>query len=518
MLPIILAFLAIVTIGIGAGLVLRRATRRSLTGAGEAARSIIDEAERRAAIRLREIEVEAEERRSSEEGRFEVETASKRSALQEMETRLADQERNLQRRLQLLGQKERDITERENHLLRHEESTLQREREGQALVQEQRARLERLAGLTAQRARQELVREIESEARQEALQAVRRIEEEAREEALARARRIVAEAMQRLPTGEMADNVITAVRLPNDEMKGRIIGREGRNIRAFEMATGVDLIVDETPHAIILSSFDSLRRAVAEAALQKLIEDGRIHPARIEEVVERARQEMEDGLVSVGESAAFDLGITGLSPTLTRLLGRLKYRVVLGYNLLRHSMAVARLGHQIAVLLGAPAEIVKRAGLLHEVGQVVEGEAAGGHPHVVSADLAARAGEDPRVVQAIRTLAVGAPETSIEGVLLRIADRIVIARPGERDDNLAVFIERLSQLEGIASSFSSVQRAYAMRAGKEVRIIVESSLSNDGDVVWLSKEIAGRVEREVNYPGSVRVNVIRETRAVDFAT
>jgi len=234
--------------------------------------------------------------------------------------------------------------------------------------------------------------------------------------------------------------------------------------------------------------------------------------------VDRARQEMEEGLASVGESAAFDLGITGLSPSLTRLLGRLKYRVVLGYNLLRHSIAVARLGHQIAVLMGAPAEIVKRAGLLHEVGQVAEGEAAAGHPHLISADLAARAGEDPRVVEAIRTLPASAAETSIEGVLLRVADRIVIARPGERDDNLAVFIERLDRLEEIAASFSGVQRAYAMRAGKEVRIVVESSLSSDGDVVWLSKEIAGRIEREVNYPGSVRVNVIRETRAVDFAT
>jgi ribonucrease Y len=514
---ILIALLAAAAAG-ALGFGLRAAARRSLGRARERARLIVQEAESKAEIRMKEADLEAEERRSNAEAQFDQQTRKKRQELQQVEDRLREQERNLQRRLQLLGQKQQESDRREARLKEEEAAAAEREMEARALIAERRARLEKLAGLTAAQARRELLRDIEGEARQEAMRAVRRIEEEAREEGTQRARQLVAEAIQRLPTGEIVDNVVSVVKLPNDEMKGRIIGREGRNIRAIEMATGVDLIVDETPQAIVLSSYDPFRRAVAQKAIEKLIEDGRIHPARVEEVVARARVEMDEGLVGSGEAAAFDLGITGLPPRLTRLLGKLRYRVIQGYNLLDHSLAVARLASQMAALLGTQAEVVRRAGLLHEIGHAEEGEMAGAHPIQVSADLAARHGEDPRVVQTIRALAAGGPDPSLDGALLRVAERAVIARPGERDDNLTVFMERLGSLEAIAGSFSGVSKAYAMRAGKELRVIVEAASVNDQDVIWLSKDITSRIQQEVEFPGTIRVSVIRETRAVDYAT
>jgi len=502
----------------GAVFAARSAARRTVDQARSRALAIEQEAEGRAQIRSKEIEIEIEERRAAAETQVEQQTQKKRQDLRALDERLREQERNLQRRLQLLGQKERDHATLETRLKERETGVAEREREAQAALARHRQTLERIAGLTAVQARQELVQQIEAEARQEALQTIRRAEEEARETAATGARRIAAEALQRLPTGEIVDNVVSVVRLPNEEMKGRIIGREGRNIRALEMATGVDLIVDETPQAIVLSCFDPFRRAVAQTALERLIEDGRIHPARIEEVVTRVRTDLEEGLEAVGESAAFEIGLTGLPPRLTRLLGRLRYRTVLGYNLLHHSVAVARLAQQMAVLLGCRADIVVRAGLLHEIGQVEDGEGAGAHPLLVSADLAAKFGEDAPVVQAIRALHHPGTEPSVEAVLLKVAERVIVGRPGERDDNLDVFLERLRHIETIASSFSGVGRVFAMRAGKELRVIVEPDAATDADVVWLSKDISRRISQEVKYPGTVRVSVIRETRAVDYAT
>jgi len=518
MLPIILiAVLAMAAAGVVL-FALRGARRRHLEGARARGMAIEQEAEARARLRLKEADLEIEERRAAAEAQFEQQAQKKRQDSRVLEDGLRDQERNLQRRLQLLGQKEREQQQREARVQEQESALVEREREAHAALVRQRQALERIAGLTASQARQELVRQIEAEARQEAAQTVHRIEEEALAEAAAMARRLAAEALQRLPTGEMVDNVVSVVKLPNEEMKGRIIGREGRNIRALEMSTGVDLIVDETPQAIVLSSFDPFRRAVAQTALERLIEDGRIHPARIEEVVAKTQADLEEGLEAVGESAAFELGITGLPPRLTRLLGRLRYRTVSGYNLLRHSMAVARLAQQMAVLLGARGDVALRAGLLHEIGHVEEGDGAGVHPLIVSADLAAKFGEEARVTQAIRALHQAASDPSIEAVLLKVAERIIVARPGERDDNLDVFIERLKHLEEIAASFSGVARVFALRAGKEVRVIVEPERLSDADAVWLSKDISRRISQELRYPGAIRVNVIRETRAVDYAT
>src|SRR2546425_3780812 len=382
---------------------------------GRASRIAAD-AESRAQTRLKEADLEVEEWRSTAEARFESQTRQKREEQQRLEERLKEQERNVARKLQLLDQRHQELDEREAKLKEREDRASSLEREAHSLIQERRQRLERIAGLTAREAHRELLREVEGEARQETASLIRRIEEETLAEAATRARRVVAEAIQRLPTADLVDGVVTVVKLPNDDMKGRIIGREGRNIRSLEMATGVDVIVDETPQSIVLSSFDPLRRAVARLAIERLIEDGRIHPARIEEMVTRARAEVEEGLDAVGEAAAFELGITGLPARLLRLLGKLKYRVVLGFSLLDHSLDVARLGSQMAVLLGVHTEVVKRAGLLHEIGQV------------------------------------------------------------------------------------------------------EAGAVNDSDVIALSKEITARIQKEVQVAGPVKISVIRETRAVDYAT
>jgi ribonuclease Y len=512
------ATLAIVAgLAVAAALVLwgRAAGRRALARARQEARALLEEAETRAGLRLQEADVETRETRAAAESRFENQTRRKRQDLQQQEDRLREQDRNLGRRVQLLAQKQQDLDAREGAVRARESAAAEREREAQALAQEARQRLERLAGLSAAQARRELVREIEDAARQEAAALVRRLEEEAREEAAGRARRLVVEALQRVPAAEVLDSVVSVVRLPNDDMKGRIIGREGRNIRAIEMATGVDLIVDETPQVILLSSFDPFRRAVAQAAIERLVEDGRIHPARIEEVVARTRVDLEQGLEATGEAAAFELGLTALPSRLSRLLGRLKYRGVMGENLLEHSVSVARVGHQMATLLGIPAEPLKRAGLLHEIGQAEEGAEA--HPVLVAADLAARSGEEPRVVEAIRGLHAATAAPTVEGVLLRAAENLVIARPGSRDANLDAFIQRLTRLEALATSCPGVSRAYAMRSGRELRVIVESDRVTDQEVVTLSREISARIQKEVEVPGPVKVNVIRETRAVDYA-
>ena len=508
---------ALLALAAGGWLAARLALRRLRADSERRAAEVLADAERRAETRLKEADLEAEEKRGVAASRFEDQTRAKRDEMQRLEERLKEQERNIARKLELLGQKQHDLDDREGRAREREERVTAAEKESQALLLERRSRLERIAGTTAREARRELLREIEAEARQEAANVVRRVEEETQLEASGRARRVVAEAIQRLPTADLVDGVVTVVKLPNDDMKGRIIGREGRNIRSIEMATGVDVIVDETPQSIVLSSFDPLRRAVARLAIERLIEDGRIHPARIEEVVTRARAEVEEGLDAVGEAAAFELGITGLPARLLRLLGKLRYRVVLGFNLLDHSIDVARLGSQMAALLGVHPEVVKRAGLLHEIGQVEEtrGDA---HPLVVSADLAAKFNEEPRVVQAIHALHGAGAEPSIDAALLRAAEKAVIARPGAKDTNLQDFMERLRSLEAIASSFNGVSRAYAMRSGKEVRVLVEAGAVNDSEVIALSKEITARVQNEVQVAGPVKISVIRETRAVDYAT
>lgn len=409
----------------------------------------------------------------------------------------------------------KDLERRNAVVTRNEERT--REALATALASEAQAlrSLERVAGLSAEEARAELVRSIEDEARREGARIARRIEEEARERAAKEAVGLVVDAAQRVSVREPVESAVTFVKLPSDEMKGRIIGREGRNIRALEFATGIDVIVDDTPQAILISSFDPVRREIAKLSIDRLLEDGRIHPAKIEEVVAKVKEEFEGIVEEAGRQAAFELGIAELAPRLARLCGRMRLRYHHGRSLLAHSCEVGLLAGHMASEIGARADVARRAGLLHEIGRV--DETATGPAALASADIAAKAGERDAVVHAIQSMHPDVAPKTVEALLLRVANRISDNRPGARKDNLDVFIDRLTRLEKVASSFPGVRQAYAVRAGKEVRVIVDAETAGDERAYGLAKEIARALETELDFPGEIKVNVIRETRAVQYA-
>ena len=490
--------------------------RRKRNEAEARARALLEDADRQVEIRLKELDIEAREKADATEAAFEQEFRKKRADLQITRRQQEDQERLLERKAALLTQKQSEMEGKEAALAEREAAQAARQKEFEALVEEQRARLERLAGMSAQQAKRELMREMEAQARQEATSTLKRIEDDVRERSASEARRILASALQRVPVGQMVDLACSLVTLPNDEMKGRIIGREGRNIRALEMATGMDLIVDDTPGAILLSGFDPLRREIARVSIERLVEDGRIHPGRIEEVVQKVREELDQIVHQTGETAAFELGIVSLPEGLARLVGKMGYFMMSGFNLLQHCRETAELSCAIAAELDLSGELVKRAGLLHGIGWVAD---AGSDtpPLILSSEIAGRLGESPRVVQAIRSLHPSEPETSVEAALLRMARKISLSRPGMRRDNMEIWMVRMRDMEQVALSFPGVSRAYAMRSGKELRVLVETDKITDADVLWLSKDIASKIERDISYPGQVRVSVIRETRAVDFA-
>jgi len=490
--------------------------RRKKTEAAERARQVVEDAERQVEIRLKELEFEAREKADAAEAAFEQDFRKKRADLQTARRQIEDQERLLDRKVALLAQKQSEMEGKEASLQERDAALAVRQQEFQALVDEQRARLERLAGMSAQQAKRELMREMEAQARADAATVLKRVEDETRERAEAEARKILGSALQRVPVGQVVDLACSLVTLPNDEMKGRIIGREGRNIRALEMATGIDLIVDDTPGAILLSGFDPLRREIARVSIERLVEDGRIHPGRIEEVVQKVREEQDQITLQAGETAAFELGIVSLPEMLARLVGRMKYFMISGYNLLQHCKETAALASTMTAELGLGGEVVKRAGLLHGIGWV---DASGTDipPLVLASEAAGRLGESPAVVQAILSMHATEPESSVEAVVLRMARKISLSRPGMRRENMEIWMTRMRDLEQVALSFPGVSRAFAMRSGKELRVLVETDKVSDADVLWLSKDIAAKIERELHYPGQVRVNVIRETRAVDFA-
>jgi ribonucrease Y len=490
--------------------------RRKMNEAEARARTVAEDAERQAEVRLKELELEVREKADAAESVFEQETRRKRTELQTSRRQVEEQEHLLERKAALLAQKQTEMEGREQALAGREASCQARQQELQSLLEEQRGRLERAAGMTAQQAKRELMREMESQARSEAAAALKRIEEETRDRADSDARRIVSGAIQRIPVGQVVDLACSLVTLPNDEMKGRIIGREGRNIRALEMATGIDLIVDDTPGAIILSGFDPFRREIAKVSIERLVEDGRIHPGRIEEVVQKVREEIDQTILQAGETAAFELGIVSLPELLARLVGKMKFLVVSGYNLLQLCRETAALSVALASEFEIGSETVKRAGLLHGIG-LADSNGSDTPPLLLASEMAGRLGESPEVVQAIRSLHAGEVESSLDAVLLRMARKISLSRPGMRRENMAVWITRMRDLERAAQDFPGVARAYAMRSGKELRVLVETDKVSDADVIWLCKDIAAKIEKDLNYPGQVRVNVIREVRAVDYA-
>jgi ribonuclease Y len=433
-----------------------------------------------------------------------------------MERRLVNKEENLDRRFQAMERREREFTGRERRVFQREKDLDVQEEKAAGLVKSQMEELERISGLTQDEAKGQLIKKIEDEARLEAVQVVRRIEEETREKSQGLAREIITQAIQRSAAEHVVETTVSVVDLPSEDMKGRIIGREGRNIRALELATGVDIIVDDTPEAVILSSFDPIRRELARLAIEKLVIDGRIHPARIEEIVENIKVELENKIKQEGESVIIELRVQNIHPELVKLLGKLKYRTSYGQNVLQHSKEVALLCALMAKELGLDTQVALRAGLLHDIGKAVDKDVEGTHTEL-SVELVKKYGESDKVAQAIASHHRDVDFPSVEAVLVQAADTLSAARPGARRELLETYIKRLEKLEEIAHSFEGVAKAFALQAGREIRIIVESQKVSDERAALAAKDIAQKIKNELDYPGQIKVTVIREMRAVEYA-
>ena len=436
--------------------------------------------------------------------------------LRQLEKRLSVKEDNLEKRISLIEKKETDLMRREKMLSQSEKTALEKEKLAEEKLKEKIIELERVSGMTSAEAKNTLINSITEEAKHESAKAIKRIEDETREIADKKAKEIIATAIQRYAGDYVAEKSISSVQLPSDEMKGRIIGREGRNIRALEAATGVDLIIDETPEAVILSSFNPVKREIARLSLERLISDGRIHPARIEEIVGKVEEELNQAMKEAGEQATFDVGIHGVHPELLKLLGRLKYRTSYSQNVYNHSIEVAFLCGIMAAELNINVKQAKRAGLLHDIGKAVDHEVEGSHA-VIGADLAKKFGESPKVIHAIAAHHFDEEPNSVLAVLVSAADALSAARPGARKEMFETYVKRLEELESIANSFSGVAKSYVIQAGREIRAIVQSQKITDEDSVMLSKDIAKKIETTMQYPGQIKVTVIRETRATEFA-
>ncbi|NOZ78076.1 MAG: ribonuclease Y [Acidobacteria bacterium] len=494
----------------------RRSAARILEQAEREARRLVAEAEVETRRILKDADVEARERLLAARTEFERETRNHRIELAGIEKRIDQREVVLEERLLGLAERERQVEKLEADLGARDKQLAEKEEELAHAVEEQHRRLEQIAGLTKDQAKAELMHAMEHDARIEAANMVKRIEDEAIEKSKERARRIISMAIQRIASEQVIESTVSVVDLPSDDMKGRIIGREGRNIRAFEQATGVDLIVDDTPEAVILSCFEPVRREIGRLALGRLVQDGRIHPARIEEVVEKVRAEMDEKLLADGEAVALEMSIPDLHPELLKLLGRLQFRSSYGQNALRHSMEVAWLAHHMAAELGVNAEVAKRAGLLHDVGKAIDRELEGTHLEL-GRELLKRYGESEAVIHAMECHHGDYDPQSVEAVLITAADALSAARPGARREILESYIKRLEKLESLAAEFKGVEKAYAIQAGRELRIVVESGKISDEEALWLARDVAKKIEAELTYPGQIKVTVIRETRAVEYA-
>ncbi|MGQ9703348.1 MAG: ribonuclease Y [Actinomycetota bacterium] len=506
----IIVGIAALLIGLVAGYLGRKIIAESkISSAKEEAKKIIEEANRVSENKKREALLEAKDEIFAMRSEVEREIKNRRSELQRLERRLLQREEQMDNRSENLEKREKALAEKEARL-----NALQSEAE--RTLQEQKEQLERIAGLSREEAKQILLAQVEEESKREAAQILKRMEMKVREEADKRAKNIIANAIQRCASDHVAETTVSVVPLPNDEMKGRIIGREGRNIRTFETLTGINLIIDDTPEAVILSSFDPVRREIARLTLERLIADGRIQPARIEEMYEKAKAEVEAEIKEIGEQAVFEVGIHGVNPELMRVLGRLKYRTSYGQNVLKHSLEVAHLAGVMAAELGTDIKLAKRAGLLHDIGKAIDHEVEGSHA-IIGAELAKRLKESPAVVHAIEAHHGEVQPQTIEAVLVQAADAISAARPGARRETLESYIKRLEKLETIADSFEGVESSYALQAGREIRVMVKSDVIDDLGCVTLSREIARQIEDELEYPGQIKITVVREKRVVDYA-
>jgi ribonuclease Y len=494
----------------------RRAAARLIANAEDEARRIAARAEIQGQRMQKDAEILVRERLLAARTEFERETREQRVDLAGAERQIGEDRAELDTRLASLDERERVVADLEAEVEQREARISTTEQELESALAEQKTRLEQIATMTVDQAKSELMRAMENDARMEAAGMVKRIEDEAVERAKDRARRVISMAIQRIASEHVVESTVSVVDLPSDEMKGRIIGREGRNIRAFEQATGVDLIVDDTPEAVILSCFEPVRREIARMALQNLIQDGRIHPGRIEELVVKVQAEMDEKLLADGEAAALEAGIPDLNPELHRLLGRLQFRSSFGQNALTHSLEVSWLAHHMAAELGVNSGVAKRAGLLHDIGKAVDREMDGTHLEL-GRELLRKHGEANEVIHAMECHHGDYDATSVEAVLVTAADALSAARPGARREILENYIKRLEKLESMATDFKGVAKAYAIQAGRELRIVVESERVTDEEALWLARDVAKKVESELTYPGQIKVTVIRETRAVEYA-
>jgi len=492
------------------GISYRKKIAEAKLGSAEAeANSILENAKKSAKSQAREIALEAKEENQKLRTAFEAEMKDRRREISAQEKRINQKEENLDKKSETLEKKDQSL----NTKLKEYEDKVE---EVEELRKKQLTELEKISGLSREEAKSLLIRDLEQEARHEAAVMVKEIEQEAKENAERKAKDIVASSIQKVAADHVAEATVSVVALPADEMKGRIIGREGRNIRALETLTGVDLIIDDTPEAVILSSFDPVRREIARIALEKLIVDGRIHPARIEELVDKARKEVETTIKQEGESASFETGVHGLHPEIIKLLGRLRYRTSYGQNVLKHSIEVAHLAGVMAGELGVDIALAKRAGLLHDIGKAMDHEIEGSHV-TIGADIARKYKENEDVIHAIMAHHGDVEANTIVAQLVQAADAISAARPGARRENIETYIKRLQRLEEIANEFDGVEKSYAIQAGREVRIMVKPDVLDDQSMILVAKDIVKKIESELEYPGQIKISLIRETRAVDFA-
>jgi ribonucrease Y len=484
--------------------------------AEETSRRIVAEAEREAENLRKSAVVAGKEELIKLRETFESEVRGRRTEVEKEEKRLGEREGTLDRKFDVLDQRDKDLSRRASDFGRREKLVADREEELKKLIAEERQRLEQMAGMSAQDAKAELIRRLEEEAHADAANRLREVRERARRDAEREAKKIVALAIQRIAAEHTAESTVSAVSLPSDEMKGRIIGREGRNIRAFELATGVDVIIDDTPDTVVVSCFDPIRREIARLALEKLVTDGRIHPGRIEEVVNKSRREIDQQIVELGEQSAYEVGVHGLHPEIIKLIGRMHWRTSYGQNILQHSKEVAWLAGIMASELGLDMAMAKRGALLHDIGKVLTHEHEGTHVQL-GVEVCTRYNENPLVVNCVAAHHDDVPHESEVSVLVQAADAISGSRPGARREAFETYVKRLEGLEKIASSYKGVEKVFAIQAGREVRVIVTPDDIDDVRMGTLTEEIARRIEAELQYPGQIKVVAIRETRAVDFA-
>ena len=477
--------------------------------AEEKSREIIDEALKTAETKKREALLEAKEESLKTKNELEKETRERRAELQRYERRVLSKEENLDKKSDAMEKREAGLAARE-------EALNKRNAEVESLYEKGIQELEKISGLTSEQAKEYLLKSVEDDVKHDTAKLIKELDNKAKEEADKKAREYVVTAIQRCAADHVAETTVSVVQLPNDEMKGRIIGREGRNIRTLETLTGVELIIDDTPEAVVLSGFDPVRREVARIALERLIVDGRIHPARIEEMVEKAQKEVETNMREEGEAAALEVGIHGLHPELIRLLGKLKYRTSYGQNALKHSIEVAQLSGLLAGEIGEDVRLAKRAGLLHDIGKAVDQEMEGSHISI-GVDLCKKYKESPVVINAVESHHGDVEPTSLIACIVQAADTISAARPGARRETLETYTTRLKQLEDIANSFKGVDKTFAIQAGREIRIMVVPEQVSDSDMILLARDISKQIESELSYPGQIKVNVIRESRVTDYA-